>query len=280
MISRIFGNLGWLLGGKAAAGVISLAYMVIAARALGPREYGVLVLIHAYILSVDGLVNFPAWQAVVRYGYRPLREGRFGDLLRLLRFTTVVELTVGMLAVLSAALFSGFIGRNLDWPPEAFAFAIPYSFAALANTRSTPAGYLQAVRRFDLLGWHNSISPAVRLIGAGLAAAFGWGLAGFLWVWLIAALLEFVSMWVFGFIVARKQFVGHAFWGPIGHIRKELPGLGGFMLSANADASLSQLAPQMVPLVVGWILGPTAAGIYAIAQRATNVIAQPAQILG
>ena len=168
LIKRIFGNLGWLLGGKAAAGVISLVYMIIAARALGPHDYGVLVLIHAYILSVDGLVNFPAWQTVVRYGYRPLREGRFADVVALMRFTGSVELVIGLFAAAAAALLSGFIGHKLSWPPEAYAFAIPYSLAALANTRSTPAGYLQLVRRFDLLGWHNSVSPAVRLIGAAL----------------------------------------------------------------------------------------------------------------
>lgn len=280
LIKRIFGNLGWLLGGKAAAGIISLVYMIIAARALGPHDYGVLVLIHAYILSVDGLVNFPAWQTVVRYGYRPLREGRFADLVALMRFTGSVELVIGVFAVAAAALFSGFIGHKLAWPPEAYAFAIPYSLAALANTRSTPAGYLQLVRRFDLLGWHNSVSPAVRLIGAFLAAALGWGLSGFLWVWLIAALLEFASMWVFGLLVARKNLHGEAIIGPVRDLRQELPGVSQFMISAKADTTLSQLAPQMVPLIIGWVLGPAAAGIFAIAQRATNVIAQPAQILG
>ena len=44
LVRRIYRNLGLLLGGKAAAGLISLVYVVAAARILGPEQYGVLVL--------------------------------------------------------------------------------------------------------------------------------------------------------------------------------------------------------------------------------------------
>lgn len=280
LVRRIFGNLGWLLGGKAAAGLISLAYMVIAARVLGPRDYGVLVLVHAYVLTVDGIINFPGWQAVVRYGVLPREQGRWRDLVRLLRFTASIELVVGALAVLVTAGLAPFIGARLGWTPVALALAVPYSLAALANVRSTPGGYLQLVRRFDLLGWHNAVSPLVRLAGAVLAWMMGFGLWGFLVTWLLAALAECLSMWALGFYVARRELPGEKLIGPVGDMRRELPGLGRFMLAANADATFSQIAPQIAPLVVGWVLGPEAAGLYAIAHRATVVISQPAQILG
>lgn len=45
-VRRIYQNLGLLLGGKAAAGLISLVYVVAAARILGPEQYGVLVLVN------------------------------------------------------------------------------------------------------------------------------------------------------------------------------------------------------------------------------------------
>jgi O-antigen/teichoic acid export membrane protein len=52
------------------------------------------------------------------------------------------------------------------------------------------------------------------------------------------------------------------------------------MLAANADVTLTELAARIAPLFVGWIMGPVAAGLYAVAQRATVVIQQPAQIMG
>ena len=52
------------------------------------------------------------------------------------------------------------------------------------------------------------------------------------------------------------------------------------MLATNADVTLSELAARAAPLAVGWLLGPAAAGLYAIGQRATTVLAQPGLILG
>jgi O-antigen/teichoic acid export membrane protein len=52
------------------------------------------------------------------------------------------------------------------------------------------------------------------------------------------------------------------------------------MVTANADITLGDLVTRVTPLVMGWVLGPVAAGLYSIAHRTTVVIAQPAQILG
>ncbi|MBK5265476.1 MAG: lipopolysaccharide biosynthesis protein, partial [Alphaproteobacteria bacterium] len=67
-VRQIFGNLFALLSGKAAAGVISLGYLVIAARMLGVTEYGVLNLIHGYVTLVGGIIAFSGWHGLVRYG--------------------------------------------------------------------------------------------------------------------------------------------------------------------------------------------------------------------
>jgi O-antigen/teichoic acid export membrane protein len=279
-VRRIYANLGLLLTGKALAGIISLAYMLIAVRVLGPRDYGVLVLVHGFVMTVDGLINFPAWQAIMRYGEKPMMDGDNHRLLRLLRFTTAIEMACGVIAVAVTAILAPIIGPRLGWSAEAQAFAIPYSFAALANVRSTPAGYLQLIRRFGLLGLHNAVPPVVRLIGAIIVALAGWGLKGFLIAWLCAALAEWISLWVMGIYAARHQFGIRPLFGKITDVRGETPGLGRFMIGTNADVTLSDLASRLAPLVIGWMLGPVAAAFYSVAQRATVIIAQPAQILG
>lgn len=280
IVARIFKNLGLLLGGKAAAGIISLAYLVIAARALGPADYGVLVLMHAYALTIDGIINFPGWQAIVRYGVAPLSSKDHPQLVRLLRFTAAIEWLVGLCAVGVAMVLAPLVGPQLGWNATAQHFAFFYSLAVLANVRSTPGGLLQLLGRFDLLGFHHAISPLVRLVGALIAVWLGAGLFGFLLAWLSAALIECFSMWAIGWWVAKKNFPDTALLGPVPDMRKELPGIGRFMWAANGDATFGQLAGQVAPLAVGWVLGASAAGLYAVAQRATSVIAQPAQILG
>ncbi len=280
IVGRIYRNLGLLLGGKAAAGLISLAYMVIAARTLGPGDYGVLILLHGYAIAVGGIVNFPGWHAVVRYGAQAMAAGDTPRMLRTLRFAAIVEASGGVLAVLVAMALAPLVGPRLGWSPTAQAFAIPYSLAVLASVRSTPAGLLQLVRRFDLLGAHNAVAPTVRLVGTVLAAVLGWTLKAFLITWLAAALAEWVSLWIVGIIIARRHFGVHPFLAPLRGVHRENPGLWRFMMSANADVTFGELAGRLAPLTVGWALGPAAAGLYAVAQRATVIFAQPAQILG
>jgi O-antigen/teichoic acid export membrane protein len=65
-----------------------------------------------------------------------------------------------------------------------------------------------------------------------------------------------------------------------GSATSDNPGIWRFLVASNADVTLSELAGRIAPLIVGWVLGPATAGLFAIAQRATVIIAQPAQILG
>lgn len=280
VVRAIYANLGMLLGGKAAAGLVSLLYMVIAARTLGPTQYGVLVLVNYFAMLVGGLIAFPGWHAIVRYGLRAVSDNDHGRLVRLLRFAGAVELLGGLAAVVTAAIAAPILGPRLGWSSEAQALALPYSFAVLATVRATPAGFLQIIRRFDILGFHNVITPLMRLAGTLVVVFFGWGLTGFLFAWLIAALVEGLSLWVFGVILARRYFGEHALLGAIGDVRAENVGLLRFMATANADTMFTELAGRVAPLIMGWALGPAAAGLYSIAHRTTVVIAQPAQILG
>lgn len=279
-VGRIFGNLGRLLSGKAAAGVLSLAYMALVTRALGPRDYGVLVLIHTYAMTVGGLVAFPGWHAIVRYGAQAVAVDDRPRLARILRFAGLVEGAGGLLAVVTAALLAPVVGRQLGWTPTAMAFAAPYSLAVLGSIRATPAGYLQLAGRFDLIGAHNLVAPLVRLVGAGLAIGLHAGLRGFLIAWLAAALAEWAAMWAMGAWVARRRLAPTPLLGGVRGAVTENPGVWRFMLAANADITLGEVSGRLAPLAVGWILGPVAAGFYAVGQRVTVVLSQPAQILG
>lgn len=279
-VGRIFKGMGLVLGGKAGAGLVSLVYLIIAARALGPHDYGILVLVHGYVTAVVGIVEFPSWQAIVRYGAEARAEDAPHRLARLLRFGSIVELAGGVAAIIAAMALAPLVGPHLGWPPETVAFAIPYSFAVLGSVRSAPAGYLQLINRFDLIGLHNMVQPCVRLVGATMAWLLGWGLQGFLVAWLVAALAEFIVLWAMGLILALRRL------GPIlarperGSAAMENPGIWRFLVASNADLTLSELAGRIAPLIVGWVLGPATAGLFVVAQRATVIIAQPIQILG
>ena len=280
VVKNIFQGSGKVLGGRAGAGLISLAYMVIAARTLGPRDYGVLILLHGYVIAICGIVEFPSWQAILRYGAEAQRNGERQRLVRLLRFGAKVELLGGVAAVLIAMAAVPFLGPRLGLTPEVMTWAVPYSFAVLASIRSTPAAYLQLHNYFNLIALHVMVPPMVRLMGALIAMAAGWGLVGFIWAWLIAALAEFLVLWGMGLWKAHQE-LGAALYKPDqGRAVEENPGIWRFLIANNADVTLSDLTGRLAPLIVGWVLGPAMAGIFSVAQRGVVAISQPAQILG
>jgi O-antigen/teichoic acid export membrane protein len=279
-VGRIFASLGLVLGGKAGAGILSLGYLLLATRYLGPKDYGVLVLVHAYVTAVCGIIEFPSWQAIVRYGAEADRSGQTARLSRLLWFGAKVELAGGALAVVSAMALVPVVGPHLGWSPKATAFAPYYAFAVLGSVRSTPSGFLQLCGRFDLLGLHNLVQPTVRLIGTLVVIACGWGVKSFLFAWLLAALAEFGAMWGLGLWMAARR-LGKAILRPeAGSVTADNAGIWRFMLASNADVTLGDLTGRVAPLVIGWVMGPAMAGLFAVAQRATVILAQPAQILG
>jgi O-antigen/teichoic acid export membrane protein len=277
---RIYANLGLLLGGKAAAGVVGLAYVMIVARTLGAADFGVLTLVNVYVTMVGGIVAFSGWHGLVRYGSEALEAGSHDRLLRVTRLMTLIELGFGIAACVVAALLAPVIGPHLGWSPQATHFAGFYSLAIFATVRATPQGLLQLSGRFDLIAAHQMLSPLVRLIGSIIVWLIGGGLLDFLLVWLIAALLEGAGMWLLGFWALRRMRLDGRFLGPVEGVLRENKGLLPFIATTNLDLTLRDLAPRIAPLTVGWLLGPAATGILALVQRASSVLQQPAVLLG
>jgi O-antigen/teichoic acid export membrane protein len=277
---RIFGNLGYLLSGRAAAGVVSLIYMIIAARVLGPESYGLLVLIHAFAMTIGGVIALPGWHGLVRFGVGHLEKGDQQQLARLGSWLGIIEFSGGIAAVLSAALLAPIVGRWLGWTAEAESWFPLYSLAVLASVRGTPGGYLQLIRRFDLIALHNLVTPAIRLVGSCAAAILDWGLPGFLAVWLTAAIAEGTALWAIAYVVSPAELRQKLTFLGLSNVPRDNPGLVRFGLTANADLAVSGFAGWATPLILGGALGAVGAGWFAIAQRVTIIFVQPAQLLG
>ena len=65
---RILGNFGVLIRARGIVALLAFAATALTARALGPAEFGIVVVVHAYTLVVRGLLNFQPFEAIVRYG--------------------------------------------------------------------------------------------------------------------------------------------------------------------------------------------------------------------
>jgi O-antigen/teichoic acid export membrane protein len=272
----IFKNLSLLLGGKTVAAIVSTIYIVIVTRALGPAGFGVLVTINGWAVTVGGIVAFSGWHGIVRYGAQAQEAGDTPRLVRLARFMALVELACGISAMVIAFAFAGVAGQRLGWPSETIPVARWFALVIIANMLTTPVGILQLAGRFDRMAIHPGLSPSLRLAGVLLVWLTGGGLREYLIVWLISGASEGLFMWWLAWPVFREMRGAVPLLGPVKGTLGENPGLIRFLATANADLTLRDFAPKAVPLIVGGVLGPAAAGIYSLAGRAAVIIQQPA----
>jgi len=112
---RIGRNIGWLLGGRAFSAIVSIAYLAIAARALGPARFGAFVIVLTYGQLIANLVQFQSWKGVIRFGAIHVAQNRLDRLARLLGFTATLDWASAAVGALIAIVAVPVVGPLLHW---------------------------------------------------------------------------------------------------------------------------------------------------------------------
>lgn len=280
-LGRTFANAGKLLGGKAAAGLIGLVYLSLAARTLGPTDFGLLVSVNFYALLVGNFCVLQGWHTLVRHGSGDLASRDPDAFVALCSWVAKIEIASGVAAMLLCAALSGVVGSRLGWPPQIAPLAALYALAIVSNTQTTPAAVLNLFGRFDLLSMQQASGPMLRLLGAGLAWLLDAGLSGFLLAWLAGSIGEGLLQWWLGLReLHRRGLLRPPTDEASAAIITRHPGIVRFLLTNNLDIGLNDAANRVTPLLVGALLTPAAVGLYHLATRLGAVLQQPMMVLG
>ncbi len=279
-VQRIYKNAGVLLGGKSIAALSSIVYIPLAAHALGATPFGILILVNGYTRAIAAGVTFQVRLSLVRYATICLHEKSKEKLKKLFAFMLLIELGFGLLAISLAALLVPFAAEQFSWPAEELPLIVLYSLASVSLMFSMPAGVLYVFGRFKLLSLQQTVGPIVRLSCAALAYALDAGLSGFLLAWLTGSIAEAGVQWFFGLheLSKRGLLKGLVRW-PTGITRQHV-GIWRFVLTTKLDTSLEELSNRMIPLTVGWILGPAATGLYYVALKLGVAMTQVMVLVG
>lgn len=275
--NRIFKNAKKLISGKAIGGVLSLAYLAIAARTLGPKEMGYLVLAHAYVMVIAHVSRFQSWQAIIRFGAGMIADGETNRFKTLVRFTVKLDLLSAVFAVIISIALAGIVGQYLKWPPQAMPLIYIYCAAAPFLIAATPTGILRLFDEFKQLGWQLTVMPVTRFIGAALILLLGGGLNEFIAVWVLSAVLDGVGLWTLGTLALKKRGLIPAFKPKEGE--KADPKWLGFMIKTNLTSSIELTYTFLPVLIVGSVLNSAASGFLQLATNLSNLIAHPADLL-
>jgi len=266
---RALRNVGWLLTGKGVGAVLSLFYLALATRSLGPEKFGEFTLILSVGQAVAAVVGFQTWQVVIRFGMPHLKEGRVDALGRLVRFCAVLDFVTASIGCLLAWASIWVMGIRLGWSAEVEHEALLFCLVLLLSVRTTAVGVLRLHDRYRTGAIADAVTPLARFGGALVVVLGGASVRGFLFAWAVAEFATAIAYWSSAHHVA-PGLLGR--WGAADHAPRENPGLWHFAFATNVDATLNVASKQCVVVLVGFATGPAIAGGYRLAYQLSQAL--------
>lgn len=267
---RMRRNAGMVLGGRAVFGLLNLAAATLAVRAAGIEAFGVVVLLHAYVRLVAGLLKFQTWATVTRFGADCIANDRLDDFQRLVGFTLRLDLFCTLFAVLTAIAAIPLAADWLDWPEEARRLAPWFALTIPFITSATPTGIARLFDRFGALVVQHAVNAIVRFCGVLIVWVMGAGMEGLIIVWGAASVIS--GVWLFGAVTGemRKRSLRPQILGSWSSLAMGFPRLWRFVIAMNASSLIDTALTQAVVLIVGGALDASAAGLFGVVRQVTE----------
>ena len=264
---RLFKNTGVLISGDTVSAVLGVLTFAITARALGTEKLGMLVLIDAYVRIVDKLVNFQSWQFMIKYGSDALTAKDTAGFKALVKLGTLVDACTAVIGCAISIALAGLVARWQNWSPEMIRLAVIYSMIVIFDIAGVPTGILRIFDKFKSFSVQKCVTSGIKFAGVVIAWALHWGLSGFLWVWMLTEIVDYVSLTAMAWIELHRRGFRGIFAEPLSGITKRFPGLWKFLISTNLTGSVKIGFREFDILIVGKLLGFADVSLYKLAKK-------------
>ena len=276
----------WRTAGRTSAALwvssaLTLLGTVVAARSLGPEEYGAVVIALGVTGLVATLLDITLEEGVVHHGFKVLHEGDAGDLRSLLRAALAVDLGVGLVV---AAVLVGAAGPLAD--VAAAGSSLDPSLIMLAalvplgmTIDGTTGAVLLLAERAELRASCMVVGNLVRVVALVVAIAAGGGALAVVGAYALAAVAQTVVQSVLAWRIAWRDWDRAV---PSVAARTWLRRLTGFGIHTSLTTAVQIGERSVIPVVIGALAGTTAAGFYAIALlplTAASILSAPVRLL-
>ena len=263
-----------LLTGTSATVALSLVSIALAARALGPQQYGVLALILTLGQASERLLSFQSWQPLIRYGATLDSDGERDDLRSLFKFGLLLDGLGSSAAwiVASGCAIGAHYVLGIPWP--ATELALVYVFSLLFNLNGTSTAIFRLSGRFRIVAHLQILNAALRLAASVFAFLMGSGLTGFVLVWMATQISGSLLNIGFGLRLLAHRGIKRLLAANITDMTQRFPDLWRFTWGANVSLTIWASAQQLDTLIVGWLADPASAGMFHIAKRVSRVVQQ------
>jgi len=280
MLKRVLKNFGVVIRGRGIAAAFSVMATGLMANALSATEFGQVILLHTYIMVVQGVLNFRTFETIVRFGIPLGDAGDDNGLRSLLRSTMMIDMAAALLAAILAIVAAPLAGHFLQWDSEMVAWAAMYSLIILATANGTPNGILRIYDRFDALSVQFTVAPALRFLMVSFAWALDAPMPAFIVAWGLAFSVGHIYMTVRG-LKELKAHMDSSLWSGFRwlEIRDRQQEFWKFTGVVYWQTNIDLLPKHVSTLLAGALLGPASAGLFRLAREFSTVLTQPAVLL-
>lgn len=266
-------NIGHMLTGNFVNAGVMLIAVALAARGLGPQQWGSMVLVLALASTIERLVKFESWQPLIKFAADEEIEADPVRMARLYGYGVLLDISTavlsGLLLVAIAAMLPLFDVQAIPLGAAAI-----YSITMLTKVIGAPGAALRMDGRFKAVAYSQILSNILRVV---LAAACLWlhvGLIGFILAWTVAEVsYSLFYIWL-GHQSLKRQGVPFPLSVSLRGLRQDFPDFLSFAWTTNLSTALRTLTHEADELVVGALAGQGAAGMYNLAKRIAKMSQQ------
>ena len=274
---RVFRNSSWLFSAKGVGALLSIFYLAILTRTLGVAGFGEFMVIVGAIQVLTAILKLQTWQAVVQFGVPYLVAGQHQAFRKLSVQNFWIEFIGGLVACGTLWLVLPYGASQFGWSDPVQQAIMGYGVIIFLSVRSTPTGILRAQDRFRGNALGDAIIPIVRFVGAFILFVTLPSMTGFLIVWGLSEFISFVVMWLMvwrrhGSVYPLNAAAAASVMPPS---RKEFVT---FLLFTNLAYLINVIRERLVVVIVGFFVGPAAAGLFRLADQLANSLNRLAEV--
>lgn len=273
----VLNNFWILIRGRGMAAVMMFGATALAARSLGPIEFGLLVLIHTYAMLIRALLDFQTGETTVRFGMQMYDAGDINKLARLISVCRGVDTKTSRIATALAVIIAPIVGFTMKLDVEHIILLTLYSLALITTGIGTAGGVLRLRNRIDILGRYLTVAPTIRFLGVIIAWYLGGGIQAFVSIWLVAYLAENFYVHWSAHLELKKLLKSKLSDVDTKNVTlDEFVGLRNFMRVAYWQSNLDVLPKHITTVSVGYILGKAEVGLLRLARELSSTLNKPA----
>jgi len=265
---KLFKNASWLLGGKSLSGIFAALEVVILARMLGVNDYGLFILIVAYVDILDNIFDFRVWETATKYIGTYLAEGENQKVLSVIKLSYLINIISGVVALLITLVTAKLAEKYFINSPGAYSFIYIYAFSMLFNTANyTSDAILRIFDKFKSIALVSALYNFFKLLAVVVVLYFGLGITEVLLSYVAASLIALVIRMFLVTKTLREHRLENWWKAKLGLIKDKWKEMGWFLGNTSFAGTLRMANDEYLGvLLLGYWSGKDAVAFYKVAK--------------